>query len=140
MGMQSQHNGSSPKVAASSFTISFDRDRSSPSTYYPHAGNPTIPPLGFGHRRIQSEVIIEEQRRNNSLQKWKAQMQKARRQGGSSRDHNWQATFNHEVLANQKCQWYQLHCRTTVLCLIFQLHIYVKSPNFHLCYWIIKTK
>lgn len=77
-----------------------------------YSGNPTTPPLGSGHRRSQSEVVIGEQRRNNSFQKWKAQMQKAWRRDGSSRDHDWQATFNPEVLANQKRQWYQLHSRT----------------------------
>lgn len=61
-----------------------------------------------GHRRSQSDVM---HRRSNNLQKWKAQMQKAWRWGGSSDEQRRRASFNPEVLANQKRQWYQLHAR-----------------------------
>ncbi|KAF8007236.1 hypothetical protein BT93_K1284 [Corymbia citriodora subsp. variegata] len=61
-----------------------------------------------GHRRSQSDVM---HRRSNNLQKWKAQMQKAWRWGSSSDEQRRRSSFNPEVLANQKRQWYQLHAR-----------------------------
>ncbi|XVF32307.1 hypothetical protein REPUB_Repub17cG0070800 [Reevesia pubescens] len=71
---------------------------------------PRLPPLG--HRRSQSEVPAIGHRRNNSFQRFKIQMQKAWRWGGNSRDERYRSSFNPEVLANQKRQWYQLHSKT----------------------------
>ncbi|KAG4193173.1 hypothetical protein ERO13_A07G203700v2 [Gossypium hirsutum] len=69
-----------------------------------------LPPLG--HRRTQSDVLNAAHRRNNSFQRLKTSMQKALRWGGNSRDNRFRSSFNPEVLANQKRQWYQLHSKT----------------------------
>ncbi|KAH1129016.1 hypothetical protein J1N35_000394 [Gossypium stocksii] len=69
-----------------------------------------LPPLG--HRRTQSDVLNAAHRRNNSFQRLKTSMQKALRWGGNSRDDRFRSSFNPEVLANQKRQWYQLHSKT----------------------------
>ncbi|KAA3459513.1 DENN domain-containing 5B [Gossypium australe] len=69
-----------------------------------------LPPLG--HRRTQSDVLNAAHRRNNSFQRLKTSMQKALRWGGNSRDDRFRSSFNPEVLANQKRQWYQLHSKS----------------------------
>ncbi|CAH8361179.1 unnamed protein product [Eruca vesicaria subsp. sativa] len=61
-----------------------------------------------GHRRAQSEIGTPGHRRTNSFQKLKTSMQKAWRGVSNLREDN-RPTFNPEVLANQKRQWYQLH-------------------------------
>jgi hypothetical protein len=61
-----------------------------------------------GHRRTQSEIGTPGHRRTNSFQRLKTQMQKAWRGVSNLREDN-RPTFNPEVLANQKRQWYQLH-------------------------------
>ncbi|XP_010415945.1 PREDICTED: uncharacterized protein LOC104701884 [Camelina sativa] len=61
-----------------------------------------------GHRRSQSEIGTPGHRRTNSFQRLKTQMQKAWRGVSNLREDN-RPTFNPEVLANQKRQWYQLH-------------------------------
>ncbi|KAB2620393.1 hypothetical protein D8674_040006 [Pyrus ussuriensis x Pyrus communis] len=75
------------------------------------SGNSSMPPLAPGHTRSQSEVVSTTHRRSNSFQKLKTQMQKAWRWGGSSRD-GLRLSFNPEVLANQKRQWYQRHSKS----------------------------
>ncbi|CAN8271042.1 unnamed protein product [Cochlearia groenlandica] len=60
------------------------------------------------HRRTQSVMGAPGHRRTNSFQRLKTQMQKAWRGVSNLRDDN-RPTFNPEVLANQKRQWYQLH-------------------------------
>uniref|UniRef100_A0A5B7BMW8 UDENN domain-containing protein n=1 Tax=Davidia involucrata TaxID=16924 RepID=A0A5B7BMW8_DAVIN len=77
-----------------------------------YLGSSGIPPLAPGHRRSQSEVSTSAHRRNNSFQKWKSQMQRALRWGNSSLEQNWRSSFNPEVLANQKRQWYQRYSKT----------------------------
>ncbi|CAG7900404.1 unnamed protein product [Brassica rapa] len=67
-----------------------------------------------GHRRAQSEIGTPGHRRTNSFQKLKTQMQKAWRGVSNLRDDN-RPTFNPEVLANQKRQWYQLHSSKALL-------------------------
>ncbi|CAA7013969.1 unnamed protein product [Microthlaspi erraticum] len=62
----------------------------------------------LGHRRSQSEMGTPGHRRTNSFQRLKTQMQKAWRGVSNLREDN-RPTFNPEVLANQKRQWYQLH-------------------------------
>ncbi|XP_039030840.1 uncharacterized protein LOC120165366 [Hibiscus syriacus] len=69
-----------------------------------------LPPLG--HRRSQSEVLAAGHRRNNNFLRMKTFMQKALRWGGIPKDGKYQSSFNPEVLANQKRQWYQLHSKT----------------------------
>ncbi|KAG4139701.1 hypothetical protein ERO13_D07G209700v2 [Gossypium hirsutum] len=69
-----------------------------------------LPPLG--HRRTQSDVLNAAHRHNNSFQRLKTSMQKALRWGGNLRDDRFRSSFNPEVLANQKRQWYQLHSKT----------------------------
>ncbi|KAG8641857.1 hypothetical protein MANES_12G041101v8 [Manihot esculenta] len=73
-------------------------------------GNPTPQPLPPVHRRCQSEIVTPAHARNSSFQRLKSQMQKAWRWGGNSREQDY--SFNPEVLANQKRQWYQLHSQT----------------------------
>ncbi|GMI69265.1 hypothetical protein like AT2G20320 [Hibiscus trionum] len=75
------------------------------------SSNPSrLPPLG--HRRSQSEVLAAGHRRDNSFLRLKTSMQKALRSGGNPKDGKYQSSFNPEVLANQKRQWYQLHSKT----------------------------
>ena len=68
-----------------------------------------------GHRRAQSEIGTPGHRRTNSFQKLKTQMQKAWRGVSNLRDETQFPTFNPEVLANQKRQWYQLHSSKALL-------------------------
>lgn len=76
-----------------------------------------------GHRRTQSEIGTPGHRRTNSFQRLKTQMQKAWRGVSNLREDN-RPTFNPEVLANQKRQWYQLHSSKT---LVFNLSMGVLS-------------
>ncbi|KAK3013808.1 hypothetical protein RJ639_009734 [Escallonia herrerae] len=72
--------------------------------------------LHSGHRRCRSKVVTSAQRRSgsSSFQKWKSQVQRVLRWGGSnSREQSWGSGFNPEILANHKRQWYQLHSRTS---------------------------
>ncbi|XP_050208072.1 uncharacterized protein LOC126657431 [Mercurialis annua] len=66
-----------------------------------------MPPL---HRRSQSEVLSPGHRRTSSFHRFKTQMQKAWGWGGNNKEPCY--SFNPEVLANQKRQWYQLHSKT----------------------------
>ncbi|KAJ0265498.1 DENN protein [Hirschfeldia incana] len=61
-----------------------------------------------GHKHPQSEMENPGHRRTNSFQRLKTQMHKAWRGVSNLREDN-RPTFNPEVLANQKRQWYQLH-------------------------------
>uniref|UniRef100_F6HZS1 Uncharacterized protein n=1 Tax=Vitis vinifera TaxID=29760 RepID=F6HZS1_VITVI len=72
------------------------------------------PALGPGHKRSQSEVVTGKHRRSNSFHRWKSHMQRALRWGSNPQDQGSQSTFNPEILANQKRQWYQLHSKTPV--------------------------
>ncbi|KDP26451.1 hypothetical protein JCGZ_17609 [Jatropha curcas] len=72
--------------------------------------NLSVQPPSPVHRRCQSEVLSLGHHRSSSFQKLKTQMQKAWRWGGNSRGQDY--SFNPEVLANQKRQWYQLHSKT----------------------------
>nr|VDD29101.1 unnamed protein product [Brassica oleracea] len=67
---------------------------------------PQSPSLGRKHS--QSEMETPGHRRTNSFQRLKTQMHKAWRGVSNLREDN-RPTFNPEVLANQKRQWYQLH-------------------------------
>ncbi|KAE8701406.1 hypothetical protein F3Y22_tig00110548pilonHSYRG00924 [Hibiscus syriacus] len=69
-----------------------------------------LPPLG--HRRSQSEVVAIGHRRDNSFLRLKTSMHKALRVGSNSKDGKFHSSFNPEVMANQKRQWYQLHSKT----------------------------
>ncbi|CAH8359073.1 unnamed protein product [Eruca vesicaria subsp. sativa] len=62
----------------------------------------------LGHKHVQSEIETPGHRRTNSFQRLKTQMHKAWRGVSNLREDN-RPTFNPEVLANQKRQWYQLH-------------------------------
>lgn len=62
----------------------------------------------LGHKHSQSEMETPGHRRTNSFQRLKTQMHKAWRGVSNLREDN-RPTFNPEVLANQKRQWYQLH-------------------------------
>ncbi|GLT41478.1 hypothetical protein SLA2020_155390 [Shorea laevis] len=78
--------------------------------YPPSSGLP--PPVSPRHKRSQSELVAPGHRRSNSFLKLKNSVQKAWRWGGNSRDERHRSSFNPEVLANQKRQWYQLHSKT----------------------------
>ncbi|KAM7271491.1 hypothetical protein ACFE04_030705 [Oxalis oulophora] len=64
---------------------------------------------GPGHRRAQSEVLHKQ---TNGISRFKSSMQRAWK-WGHSRDEGYFSTFNPEILANQKRQWYQLHSKAT---------------------------
>ncbi|KAL5796436.1 hypothetical protein ACOSQ2_001256 [Xanthoceras sorbifolium] len=81
--------------------------------------SPHVPPR---HRRAQSEVITGPHAHNNGFQRLKSHMQKAWRWGGSLKEEGCQSSFNPEVLANQKRQWYQRHSKTMD-------HIKYKEPT-----------
>ncbi|KAE8703993.1 Detected protein of confused Function [Hibiscus syriacus] len=74
------------------------------------SGCSRLPPLG--HRRSQSEVVATGHRRDNCFLRLKTYAQKALRVGGNSKDGKYHSSFNPEVIANQKRQWYQLHSKT----------------------------
>ncbi|GMI66408.1 hypothetical protein like AT2G20320 [Hibiscus trionum] len=73
-------------------------------------GPPGLPPLG--HRRTRSELSMAGHLPGNSFQILKTQMQKAWQWGGFSRDERYHPSFNPEVLAKQKRQWYQLNSKS----------------------------
>ncbi|XP_028758289.1 uncharacterized protein LOC114717340 isoform X2 [Neltuma alba] len=73
------------------------------------AVSPKVPP---GHRRCQSEVVTAGLQRSDSYEKLKNHVQRAWRGGGKSPEEGSPLTFNPEVLANQKRQWYQLNSKT----------------------------
>ncbi|KAL0435535.1 UNVERIFIED_CONTAM: DENN domain-containing protein 5B [Sesamum radiatum] len=70
------------------------------------------------HRRIHGEVATSFHRRGsstNNFHKWKSQMQKALQWGSSNfreDSHSQCSSFDPEILANQKRQWYQLQSKT----------------------------
>lgn len=82
----------------------------------------------LGHRRTQSEMVTPGHRRTNSFQRLKTQMQKAWRGVSNLREDN-RPTFNPEVLANQKRQWYQLHSSKA---LVFKLSNQTLETSFWL--------
>lgn len=86
-----------------------------------HSAYPGSPPNAGPakmHRRTRSEVVSSFHRRSSSSSnflKWKCQMQRALHWGGrSSREDSQYSSFDPEILANQKRQWYQLHSKTLV--------------------------
>ncbi|KAF5459436.1 hypothetical protein F2P56_023381 [Juglans regia] len=89
-----------------------------------YSGNSNFPRPGLrqGHRRTQSEVVTTAHRRNNSFQRLKSQMQKAWKWSSNYREEDYKRSFNPEVLANQKRQWYQLHTKSPE-------HIKYKKPT-----------
>ncbi|XP_020213836.1 uncharacterized protein LOC109798048 [Cajanus cajan] len=75
-------------------------------------GGSGMSPMGPGsHRRSQSELVTRGYQRTQSLQKLKSHVNKAWRWGGKTRE-ECLSSFNPEVMANQKRQWYQLHPKT----------------------------
>lgn len=83
------------------------------------------PGLGQGHRRSQSDVVPAFNGRTNSFQRLKTRMQKAWKWGSNSQEEGNRRSFNPEVLANQKRQWYRLHSKS----LVFYLNILI----FYFC-------
>ncbi|XP_062148406.1 uncharacterized protein LOC133857238 isoform X1 [Alnus glutinosa] len=79
-----------------------------------YSGHSNFPPMGpeQGHRRSQSEVVTKVHRRNSSFQRLKSQMQKAWKWGSDSREEDYRRSFNPEVLANHKRQWYQFQSKS----------------------------
>ncbi|KAM3373771.1 hypothetical protein P3S68_012485 [Capsicum galapagoense] len=70
---------------------------------------------GVGHRRSRSEIVTSSVNRSGSnFTRLKSQMQKALKNWGStSQEESSFYSFNPEVLANQKRQWYQLHSKAS---------------------------
>lgn len=68
------------------------------------------------HRRTRSEAVSSVNRNNTgpgNFKRWKYHMQKAFHTGGRIRGDS-QYSFDPEILANQKRQWYQLNSKTSV--------------------------
>ncbi|KAL0390876.1 UNVERIFIED_CONTAM: hypothetical protein Scaly_0444700 [Sesamum calycinum] len=87
-----------------------------------YPGGPLVNPSTLEqprHRRAHSEVVVSSYRRSissSNFHKWKSQMQKALHWGGRSlRVDSQYSSFNPEVLANQKRQWYQLNSKTMMV-------------------------
>ncbi|XP_048232820.1 uncharacterized protein LOC8266500 isoform X2 [Ricinus communis] len=78
--------------------------------HHAYTGNQSLQPMPPLHRRSQSEVLSQGHKRSSSFQRLKSQMQKAWRWGNNTTESYY--SFNPEVLANQKRQWYQLHSKT----------------------------
>ncbi|TKY62294.1 DENN domain-containing protein 5B [Spatholobus suberectus] len=75
-------------------------------------GGSNMPQMVPGaHRRSQSELVTGGFHRSHSFQKLKSHVHKAWRWGGKPREEGL-ASFNPEVMANQKRQWYRLHPKT----------------------------
>lgn len=85
-----------------------------------------------GHRRTQSEIGTPGHRRTNSFQRLKTQMQKAWRGVSNLREDN-RPTFNPEVLANQKRQWYQLHSSKALVFNLSRVSYQSSETRFWLC-------
>ncbi|KAI3461001.1 hypothetical protein Pfo_017664 [Paulownia fortunei] len=83
-----------------------------------YPGSPITPILEPAprHRRTRSEVVSSFHRcssSNSNFLKWKCQMQRALHWGGRSfREDSQYSSFDPEILANQKRQWYQLNSKT----------------------------
>lgn len=79
------------------------------------SGSLGVPPARAAHRRSHSEVVTSSANRGgNNIPKWKTHMQRALRWGNNFQGESPFSSFNPEVLANQKRQWYQLHSKTSV--------------------------
>lgn len=70
----------------------------------------------LAHRRTQSEVTNPFHKRSNSIQRLKSHVQKTFRWGGHSCENSYSPSFNPEILANQKRQWYERYSKTPVSC------------------------
>ncbi|XP_022157514.1 uncharacterized protein LOC111024191 isoform X2 [Momordica charantia] len=69
--------------------------------------------MGVGHRRARSEIPRAKHRRTNSLQRLKSHMQKAWGWGRDTREDDYAFySFDPEIMANQKRQWYQFHSKS----------------------------
>lgn len=69
---------------------------------------------GPGHRRTRSESVTSYERTSN-FQRLKCHMQRAFHLGGRyARDDSQYSSFDPEILANQKRQWYQLNSKPMV--------------------------
>ena len=111
-----------------------------------YSGHSNFPPMGpeQGHRRSQSEVVTKAHRRNSSFQRLKSQMQKAWKWGSDSREEDYRRSFNPEVLANHKRQWYQLQSKSMVFYLnslhsvfynLLGLYVLWDCKNFKSIWW-----
>lgn len=86
-----------------------------------------LPPMIPGHRRAQSEVVGVGQRPANGFTTLKSQMQDTWRWGSTYREEKHRVSFNPEVLAVQKRQWYQLQSKSMVL----NLDAFQSTLSFH---------
>ncbi|KAE9585516.1 hypothetical protein Lalb_Chr25g0289771 [Lupinus albus] len=71
------------------------------------SGGSSVPQVESGvHRRSQSEIVAKGFHQSNGFQKLKSHVKGWRWSGSKYRE---EASFNPEIMANQKRQWYQLH-------------------------------
>jgi hypothetical protein len=82
-----------------------------------HSVYPGTDPGFKSMQRSQSEIFTNGagSLRSSSFRKLKTRMQNAWRGGGDSRERGYLPSFNPEVLANQKRQWYQFNSKSLVL-------------------------
>ncbi|XP_011024803.1 PREDICTED: uncharacterized protein LOC105125853 [Populus euphratica] len=79
-----------------------------------HSVYPGTDPGFKSMQRSQSEIFTNGagSLRSSSFRKLKTRMQNAWRWGGDSRERGYMPSFNPEVLANQKRQWYQFNSKS----------------------------
>lgn len=79
-----------------------------------HSVYPGTDPGFKSMQRSQSEIFTNGagSLRSSSFRKLKTRMQNAWRWGGDSRERGYSPSFNPEVLANQKRQWYQFNSKS----------------------------
>jgi hypothetical protein len=104
-----------------------------------YSGHSNFPPMGpeQGHRRSQSEVVTKVHRRNSSFQRLKSQMQKAWKWGSDSREEDYRRSFNPEVLANHKRQWYQFQSKSMVFDLNSLHSVFYNLLGWLLCLYVL---
>ncbi|CAA0815230.1 DENN (AEX-3) domain-containing protein [Striga hermonthica] len=75
-----------------------------------------LPEQAPRHRRAHSEIpslFYKKSTSTSSFHRWKSQMQRALQWGGRSFQDRHYSSFDPEILANQKRQWYQIHSKTS---------------------------
>ncbi|XP_022991951.1 uncharacterized protein LOC111488447 isoform X1 [Cucurbita maxima] len=78
-----------------------------------YQGGTGLQEMGTGHRRARSEVPSPVHNRTNGFQRLKSHVQKVWGWGRVTRDEDYAfCSFDPEILANQKRQWYQFHSKS----------------------------
>ena len=95
-----------------------------------YQGGTGIQEMGTGHRRARSEVPSPVHNRTNGFQRLKSHVQKVWGWGRGTRDEDYAfCSFDPEILANQKRQWYQFHSKSLVSNW-FYVSIFFLQPGF----------